>query len=94
MVEVDTEKNQFGSTIQWNPALEGLKTIFKDLINLVISKMSDEHEKISMHEKFKKYKPNEESDSRKDEKRNTIKYLIEDSLYYSPLIKKIEQYLQ
>jgi hypothetical protein len=47
-----------------------------------------------MHDKFRKYRANEENDSRKDEKRNSLKYLIEDSLFYAPLLGKIEQYLE
>lgn len=42
--------------IRWNPTLEGLKGIFRDIINLAVTKMSDLHEKVGSREKFQKYR--------------------------------------
>ena len=49
LIENDGIKSRSESVIEWNPTLEGLKAIFKELINLAIVKISEEHEKISMH---------------------------------------------
>ena len=76
--------------IVWNPTEDNFINTFRIIISRAVEMVANRHAKLLNNEAFEQYRNGEEQLINKEDKYNSLKNLIEDSLFYRSMLHQIE----